>query len=425
MWLSSIGQVSFYLDAAAANPANHTSVAWVIENTQTQGEAMAVTRSAGTLATQFSGPVANNVNIGKTLEDLSIASIFTNNRSTDASRSWPEPIVGVRLISTSQYELWRSDASTDVNFRTEVVEWPTADPELTQNYYRLYVNSTTSIAVSNPWPETGSDLGENTEMTGADDPMGLGAVIRIRMTVAVSGASLPAGIESYRLEYAKRSTTCSALDDLDWSQVGEIGSSTAPWRGYDNDPIDGTALSGNPPTGGDLLISIADIAGTYEEENISATNPFNALPGDDVEFDWVVQHNGADDKSSYCFRMTFADGTPFQGGYNFYPVLRTVGFDPRIADWRWYDDETNATPASPLASENVAPADVADQNALKLRLVLREASGAGLTNTKFALQFSEYADFSQAVATGPSPLLQPVLVTQHGVTTMAPGSTTN
>jgi hypothetical protein len=395
VWLSGIGQVSFLLDAAAATPGSHVSVAWVIENTQSQGLTMKVYRANSSLSSGATAPETNVLNIGSTLDDVTTASLFVNNRSDGATRSFPEPMLGARLLSTTQYELWRSDTSTNINFRTEVVEWPTAARKLEQNYYRMYVDND-ALTPSDPWPVGATNLGENTEMTADDSPLVLGDKIRLRMTISVTSSAMPATLDSFRLQYAERLTTCSAISD--WKPLGEIGSTTAPWRGVNNTPGDGTALSTEPPTLGDLLISIATVAGTYEEENNSALNPYTAFPGDELEYDWVVQHNGAKDKTSYCFRMVEADNTQFVA-YNNYPVLRTVGYEPVIKSWRWYGDETNETPTSALGSENVAPIDITNNDNIKLRVTIREKSGAAGVNNKFIVQYSEYSDFSQNVRT--------------------------
>ena len=395
VWLSGIGQVSFRLDAAATTPATNVSVAWVIENTQTTGFPMIITRSSGSFNTTGTAPQTNNVSIGKTLSDLSIASIFLNNRSDTALNTWPEPILGVRLISNTQYEVWRADIGANINYRTEVVEWPTAEHKLRQSYYRLYVDNN-ALKPVDPWPAGAANLGENTEMTANDRALALGDQVRIRMTVAVSGSALPASLDSFKLQFSPRVTTCTAITA--WRDIGDAASTTAHWRGVNNAPADGTTLSTDPPTGGDLVLSVATVAGTYEEANNTPVNPFIAFPGDNIEYDWIVRHNGANDKTSYCFRMIESDGTIFTG-YDFYPVIRTVGYEPLITNWRWYNDETNATPSSPLGGENVSPSNIVNQNALKLRLVLRESSGADGVNVKFAVQYSEYADFSQGVKT--------------------------
>ena len=398
VWLSGIGQISFLLDAAATTPAGQTSVAWVIENTQTSGGVpMDVTRSSGTFNTTGTSPQANNVNIGKTLTNLTIASIFTNNRSDTALTTWPEPIMGARIVSTTQYELWRSDIGANIAYRTEIVEWPTAVRKLQQKDYRLYVDND-ALKPTDPWPVGVTNLGENTEITANDVPTTVGDKVRIRMSVKVTGASMAVGSDSFKLQYGKRATpSCAAVTT--WLPLGDIGSTTAAWRGANNTPADGALLSAtDPPAGGDLLLTNATVAGTYEEQNNSANNPFIAFPNDEVEYDWVVQHNVAENKSVYCFRMVEDDNTVMTA-YNSYPTIRTVGYEPLITDWRWYEDETNLTPTNPRANENIAPSNIENQNAIKLRVVLRESSGAEGVNVKFALQYSQYADFSQGVRT--------------------------
>jgi hypothetical protein len=299
------------------------------------------------------------------------------------------------LLSTTQYEVWRSDITANINFRAEFVQWPTAVRKIEQNYYWLFADNN-ALKPTDEWPSGGTDIGENAEMLAEDGAMALGDNVRIRMGLKISGASLPPSIDSYKLQYRKRESTCTAITT--WWDLGDSSSTTAHWRGVANTPADGTALSTDPPTGGDLILTGSTVSGTYEEANNTIANPFAAFPSDQIEYDWAIEHNGADDKSSYCFRMVESTGTVFQT-YSYYPTLRTVGYEPVITDWRWYDDETNATPSSPLDDENVAPTNVANENALKLRIVLNELSGATGDNVKFAIQYSEYADFSQRVAT--------------------------
>lgn len=78
-----------------------------------------------------------------------------------------------------------------------------------------------------------------------------------------------------------------------------------------------------------------------------------------------------------------------QAGFLYYDT-----FTPRQQNWQWYDDETNETPTTALASENVAPANVGDSNIIKLRVTVAELADIGQTNTKFRLQFATSSDFS-------------------------------
>ena len=65
-------------------------------------------------------------------------------------------------------------------------------------------------------------------------------------------------------------------------------------------------------------------------------------------------------------------------------------------NWRWYDDETDETPTVPLASENVAPANI-NANTIKLRISVAEKAQIGASGVKFRLQYSTASDFSTGV----------------------------
>lgn len=395
VYLSGIGAIQYFLELNASTPSGHTSVAWVIENMQNTGNTMKVWQSNGTVPSGGTPPAIVYRNIGSTINDLSTASIFANSSADVANRTFQEPIISVRMLnsSTTQYELWVGDTTDTVAYRTEVVEWPTAAAKPVQNYFRFYVDNN-ALDPTDPWPVGGTDLAENEEMTALDDPIAFGESIRLRMTVNITAATLPGSIDAFALQFGRRESTCEAVSS--WSPLGDISSTTALWRGNAGTPADGTALSIDPPTAGHLNISVSDVAGTYEEENDTALTPFTALVGEDIEFDWNIEHNGAQDKSDYCFRMVRADGSELVD-YNFYPVMRTAGFGPIIWDWKWFDDETNVTPSTQLAATNSAPIDIAFDNIIKLRVVLAEIGGANGTNAKFKVQYSEFADFSQNV----------------------------
>jgi len=400
VFLSGMGQISYALDSTAGTPASHTSVAWVFENTQTVGTTMVVERSNGSQS-GGTAPVTLLANIGRTVGDIQDASIFMNNTGNEpggggGTNSFPEPMIAARLISTTQYELLVPDTNDSRNWRAEVVEWPTAARDIVQNYYRFYVDND-ALDPTDPWPAGGTDIGENTEITVLDSPIAKDEVARLRMTLQISSAGMEPGIDSFKLQYGELESTCTGIGEEDWHDLGDIGSTTALWRGYDTSVTAGTNLSTDPPAGGALnIISVADVAGTFEEENDSALTPFVVDPGEDVEFDWAIQNNLATEKTSYCFRMLEASGTLFED-YTFFPTMRTAGYTPTLNQWRFYDDETNGTPLTPLALENTAPIDIANNNIVKLRTTVQESTGGRGTDIKFKLQFSEYSDFSQEV----------------------------
>lgn len=380
VWLSSIGAVSFELYSTADTPNEHTSVAWIISNTQIGSGAMYTYQSSGDVSTGGPEPGSYSLAIGGTVNTTN-ASIFANNISAGTGTAYPRGYNGYTITSETQYEFWESDSGQPISYRVEVVDWPVAETALRQNYYRFYVNNSSSTP-TDAWPVGATDLGENTSVTGSDDPLGEGEVIRIRMSLLVKNATLPADVTAFKLQYAARDTTCSAATV--WTDLGAPGSGEV-WRGYNDTPTDGDTL---PNT----LLSVSDVSGSYEEANNSAVNPNAVDVDEDIEYDWVVEHNGAVQRTDYCFRMVYSDDT-LLSSYNYYPTLRTTGYTPVVSQWRWYDDEYNLTPTTTLAAENVAPIDIGNQNVLKLRTTVAEVENEQGVNTKFYLEYSEYPDF--------------------------------
>ncbi len=63
-------------------------------------------------------------------------------------------------------------------------------------------------------------------------------------------------------------------------------------------------------------------------------------------------------------------------------------------NWRWYDDETNETPTTALASENSAPTNIEQDDIIKLRITAKELADIGAVNVKLRLQYGTTSDFS-------------------------------
>ena len=394
VWLSSIGAVSFALETGASVAVEQTSVVWIIENTQTGVGQMAVQRSNGSTSGGAT-PFALSVNITSPVSATNNTSISANTRAAGANTTFPRPMAGFSITSTSTYQIWRSDTGSAMTYRTEIIEWPVADMSIRQNYYRFYVDNNQTIP-TDPWPAGVVNLGENTTITASDEPLAMGEKLRIRMTLQVNNANMPAGFQDFKLQYGLRSSTCSAIAVDDWFDLGSSSSSTA-WRGYSaTGTTNGANLSTDPPTGGDLLLSISDKAGSLVEQNPSPANPFTILEGENVEYDWYVQHNGANAKSTYCFRMVKNDNNVLDV-YNNYPQIRTAGFTPTIKNWRWYDDVNNETPTSALAGESVTPINIDNSDkALNLRVAIAEKRNVQGSNIKFKLQYSEDVTFASS-----------------------------
>lgn len=389
VWLSSIGAVSFRLEPGATSPGGHTSVAWVVENLQTSAGAMDVQRTNGT-TNAGTEPVTLSISIFSPIEATNNASIFANTRVVGANTTFPLSMAGARITGTTTYELWRSEASGDMTYRTEIVEWPVSGLAVRQNYYRFYTDNN-ALTPSDPWPAGATDLGENNPITVLDEPLGESERVRLRMTLRVANANLPAGLYDFKLQYGLRVSSCATV--ASWNDLDAPGGAGI-WRGYAaTGTTDGTSLSANPPSGGDLLVSVSDRAGSLVEANPSPANPFLVDPGEDIEYDWFVEHNGAISRSTYCFRMTRTDGTPLDGYFN-YPQIRTAGYSPQTKHWRFYDDAENETPSNPLSAEVVAPIEVQNENIFALRVTVGERKNVTGQDVKFSLQYDESSTFS-------------------------------
>ena len=393
VWLSSIGAISFQLESGASVAVEQTSVAWLVENIQSGLGEMNVQRSNGA-TNGGTGPLTLTVNLPTPVASVNNTSIMANTRAAGANTTYPRPLAGFGLTSTSTYTIWRSNTGSNMTYRVELIEWPVADLSLRQNYYRFYVNNG-ELTPTEAWPPNLAGLGENTSITVSDEPLGTGDKVRVRMTIRTSNATMPAGFVNFKLQYGVRATTCSAIDGGSWFDVGAISSGTV-WRGFASaTTTDGQSLSTNPPNPGDLLISVADIAGSLVQQNPTAANPYPTLDGSDIEYDWHLEHNGAIPQSTYCFRAVKSDGTPLDG-YNNYPQIRTAGYTPATTVWRWYSDINNETPTTPLALEEVAPTNIANNDTLALRIAVTERRNVQGDNIKFKLQFSEDPTFATA-----------------------------
>lgn len=247
----------------------------------------------------------------------------------------PLDISGLSTTTYSQIclqaNLDKGSTSTSPILNEWTVSW-VRNPVLTQNYYRWYNNADTQTP-TDTWPpgSTESELGENEAIPSAD-PVADGDVIRLRMSINATSTAASSGSLAFTLQYAE-GDTCSA--DLAWQDVGDIGSTTALWRGYDNASVlEESTLSST-------TLSVSDTFATYEEENNSALLPNAISIGDDAEWDWVLEQNDASPDTSYCFRMIRSDDGLLDN-YTRYPQLRTNAA-PTVTLSRLFDNEKTAS----------------------------------------------------------------------------------
>lgn len=206
------------------------------------------------------------------------------------------------------FATWNDGAGTFYVDNVTLDDGTTLDPTFTQNSYRWYAN-TDAITPTDPWPVGGTDLAENTTINGSNRPS-TDNVLRLRMSVTDSVSQLGAGAQAFKLQFGT-GAACASVSD--WQDVGAADAATA-WRGYLNNSVADAATISS------LVLTGADVGGTYEEENNSALNPNIVAVGQDVEYDWVLQAHSLADETNYCFRMVESDGTVFYT-YTNYPQV--------------------------------------------------------------------------------------------------------
>ena len=316
---------------------------------------------------------------GYILDDSNPSSVLNFEKDEFTEMEWAiQATEKASPLKTYYFRLSDSGESIGIYSDFPEVEVEADNALLFQNYYRWYDHND-QLTPESSW----DGLGENTAITSENDPLSIGDVIRLRMSLSADDGFLPKEARKFDLQYAKREGSCSTTGN--WSDVGSIGSEEI-WRGVSTNVSGGTELS-------DLLLSVSDVAGTFEEENPSVLNPNRVSEGEDIEYDWVLENNDAEGDTAYCFRMVKDNGSELSG-YSYYPVLTTAGFSPETDVWRWYGDAESITPTDPLSSEGSAPVDVDFDETIKLRTVVKETEGIDGEDKKFRLQFSESSSFS-------------------------------
>ncbi|MFQ5908897.1 MAG: hypothetical protein ACE5JE_08770 [Thermoplasmata archaeon] len=125
VYLSTTSTVSFRL-RTGAGIFSQVGVAWVVENTQTDGTPMNVQRVSGTRGTGQPQPDEWTETI-TAVADMITTSIMGETADTGATgASTPRGSLGLKLTATDTVTLWRADTAVANDYRFEVVEWPTA-----------------------------------------------------------------------------------------------------------------------------------------------------------------------------------------------------------------------------------------------------------------------------------------------------------
>lgn len=190
----------------------------------------------------------------------------------------------------------------------------------TQNDFEWFVTAN-SVTLTDAWPPPagGADIAENTaitQMPATNTPSKPGDKIRIQMNLTVAGSRMGSTQQAFKLQYSAASD-CTVASS--WTDVGAKASGSI-WRLFDEASIGDSTAQVNQ-----ISTSNASSEGYYSEINASATNPNAVAVGNNTEWDWPVQNNGAAVDTTYCFRMVLDDGTALST-YNSdsYPKLTTA-----------------------------------------------------------------------------------------------------
>lgn len=182
----------------------------------------------------------------------------------------------------------------------------------TQDDYRWYVDSDAEN-VTDPWGIP--DIAENTALAPlpvGNDPPGPAQELRLRVNFTVNNANLSASSKQFKLQY--KAGTDESCTTGSWIDVG-AGAGAEIWRFATSGVTDGADL-----TSAKFLTT--DVLEEYAKSNPTQTNHNSATVGQDIEYDFHIEHNGATDATKYSFRAVESDGTIF-GTYNICPTLTT------------------------------------------------------------------------------------------------------
>lgn len=190
---------------------------------------------------------------------------------------------------------------------------PAANSTFTQSAYRWYVDSDANN-VSDPWGNP--NLAENTllALLPATNVAPLnGSELRLRVAVTIGTDNLAASSQQFKLQY--KSGTDGSCTTGSWTDVGASGGGSI-WRYATSSVSDGATVSS-------VVLTGSDVTGAYAKSNPTATNPNSATVGQDIEYDFHIQQNGAGAASLYSFRMVESDGTALST-YSNCPTLSTA-----------------------------------------------------------------------------------------------------
>jgi uncharacterized repeat protein (TIGR01451 family) len=189
-------------------------------------------------------------------------------------------------------------------------------PTFTLSSYRWYVD-TDAENVTDPWGNP--DIAENTSLgvlPATNDPPWPGKELRLRTALTIATSNLSVSSAQFKLQY--KAGTDASCTTGSWSDVGAGGSGTI-WRFATSSVTDGADLSA-------AKLSVSDVLEEYAKSNPTQTNHNTATIGQDIEYDFHLENNGAAPATQYSFRVTDSAGGALSA-YTNCPTLTTLPTD--------------------------------------------------------------------------------------------------
>ena len=288
-----------------ANQASSTSYAWKMSPT-----ARFANGAASTNNSNLTDPTGS-FRAGVTQDTASrISSGIAHSAGEFTELEWSVEATSEAAGDSYCFRVTNADDTTNFTYSAYARISIASSTAYTQNRYQLYKDNNL-LNPTTVW----DGLAENAPMTSANERVGGGDVVRLRMNVTVSGSALSANNTSFSIQYAElpSGSSCSALTN--WAPVGAKGGDVT-FRLANTSQGDSTTITST-------LLSDSNVGGLLSELNPSATNPNAVTVSQKVEYDWPIEYASARfSNATICFRMVEGSATTF-ATYTQYPQILT------------------------------------------------------------------------------------------------------
>lgn len=260
----------------------------------------------------------------------------------------------------------------------------TVDPNVRQKHFR-WRDDSVGTNTNGGWLAD-EDAQLATDVMVAD-------VLRMRISVANIGNGVQAAAATYQLQYAAKSTTCSAATS--WIAVDAAGGAY--------DMFDSAQVADGESTS-QLLTNIEGfsyLVGTAEDvgDTSGSIGPLAVIGVSEIEYSLEVIA-GIMDVGTHCFRVYDTTAASAMDSYSRYPELTIASPSLVQEHFRWRDDSVGVNvDAGWLGVEDadvVSRSLVGDQYRLRLS-VANSGSAATVTTKQFELQFAPKNNLCSAV----------------------------